>query len=40
MVKLYLLDFISTFGEVTGWYALQCMHQKMLSDETGREILK
>ncbi|XP_019851046.1 PREDICTED: ubiquinone biosynthesis protein COQ4 homolog, mitochondrial-like [Amphimedon queenslandica] len=33
------VDFIYTFGEVTGWYALQCMHQKMLKDETGQEIL-
>jgi ubiquinone biosynthesis protein COQ4 len=33
-------DLVFTFGEVSGWYALQCMRYKMLQNDNGREILK
>ena len=37
---LFSTDLVFTFGETTGWYALQCMRAKMLLDEVGQEILE
>jgi len=34
------VDMIALFGETSGYLALQCMRERMLRDETGREILR
>ena len=33
-------DMVAVFGETTGYYALQCMMNRMSQDPTGRKILK
>ncbi|KAF0990832.1 hypothetical protein HZS_627, partial [Henneguya salminicola] len=33
-------DMVAAFGDVTGYYALKNIQFKMLSDKTGRQILR
>lgn len=33
-------DMVAVFGEITGYYALQNMMNRMTQDPTGRRILK
>lgn len=39
-MDIIYVDMIALFGETSGYLALQCMRERMLGDETGREILR
>lgn len=40
MFKLNIADMVATLGETTGLLALKNMHQRMMQDPVGQEILQ